>query len=272
MTGTRSFLGLDLAWSARNPSGVAALRDDGRLVEACADLVDDAQIVAWVRRHLAPVTVIGIDMPTIVPNDTGMRPCERELAADFRRYHAAPHPANRGRFGGEGRARAILDALSADGVCERLDLAPNSPGRYAFEVFPHAAHVRFFGLSSIFKYKKKARPWPMVLAEWSRYRAALQSLSSAEPPLVLPASIPKSVSQRGYKAWDDLLDAITCAYVASYLWRWGTAAPNAHVYGDLRFGYIAVPGARVIAGAGTERYGSERPGDYFSGKRGTRRS
>jgi predicted RNase H-like nuclease len=242
---TRRFIGLDLAWSARNPSGVAALRDDGTLVEARADLLDDVEIVAWVRRHLAPTTVIGIDMPTIVPNDTGMRPCERELAADFRRYHAAPHPSNRGRFGGEGRARHILDVLAADAVTERLDLPARSAGRYAFEVFPHAAHVRLFGLSSIFRYKKKARPWQTVLAEWSRYRAALQSLSSADPPLRLPASIPESVSQRGYKAWDDLLDAITCAYAASFLWRWGTAAPNARVYGDLRFGYIAVPGARV---------------------------
>jgi predicted RNase H-like nuclease len=194
--------------------------------------------------------VIGIDMPTIVPNDAGMRPCERALAADFRRYHAAPHPSNRGRFGGEGRARCILDALAADRVIERLDLSSQQVGRYAFEVYPHAAHVRLFGLSSIFKYKKKARPWETVLAEWSRYRAALESLSTAEPPLLLPASIPANVPQRGYKAWDDLLDAITCAYVASYLWRWGTAEPNARIYGDLQFGYIAVPGARVLAEEG----------------------
>lgn len=253
----RSFLGLDLAWSARNPSGVAAVDADGRVIESRADLVSDDEILAWVRSRLAPTTFIGIDMPTIVPNATGMRPCERELAADFRRHHAAPHPANRGRFGGEGRARSMLDALVADGVSERLDLAAMSRGRYAFEVYPHAAHVRLFGLDAIFKYKKKARPWPMVLAEWSRYRSALATLASADPALDLGAAVPLEVAARGYKVWDDRLDAISCAYIASYLWRWGTSKPDTCIYGDLVSGYIAVP-ARAHR---TKEPVVSRPGD-----------
>ena len=235
------FLGLDLAWSARNPSGVAALDGTGRVVEARADLGGDAELLAWVRSHLDATTVIGIDMPTIVRNPTGMRPCERELARDFRRFHAAPHPANLRRFPDGGRARGLLDALASDGVVERLDLAPRRRGRFAFEVFPHPAHVRLFGLDAIFRYKKKARPWPAVLAEWSRYRAALGGLAAADPPLLLPEWIPAAVGPAGYKRWDDLLDALTCAYVASYLWRWGTRPPFARTYGDLREGYIVVP-------------------------------
>jgi predicted RNase H-like nuclease len=239
--GVRRFLGLDLAWSARNRSGVAALDERGAVIDARADLGDDAAIVAWVRSHLAPTAVLGIDMPTIVPNETGIRPCERALARDFRAFHAAPHPANRGRFPDGGRARAILDALAADGVGERLDVPPRSAGRYAFEVFPHPAHVRLFALPAIFRYKKKSRPWPLVLAEWSRYRAALETLAAADPPLALGDAVPLVALERGYKRFDDLLDAVTCAYVASFLWRWGTAAPHARIYGDLATGYIAIP-------------------------------
>jgi predicted RNase H-like nuclease len=237
----RRFLGLDLAWSARNPSGVAALDERGNVIDARADLGDDAAIVGWVRSHLAPTAVLGIDMPTIVRNDAGIRPCERELARDFRAFHAAPHPANRKRFPDGGRARAILDALAADGVVERLALPPQIAGRYAFEVFPHPAHVRLFALPAIFRYKKKSRPWPLVLAEWSRYRAALATLAHADPPLVLGQAVPLVARQKGYKWFDDLLDAVTCAYVASFFWRWGTAAPHARIYGDLTTGYIAIP-------------------------------
>lgn len=235
------FLGLDLAWSARNPSGVAALDEAGRVVDARADVGGDDELLAWVRRHLAATTVIGIDMPTIVRNPVGIRRCERELARDFRRYHAAPHPANLARFPDGGRARRLLDALAADGVAERLDLGPRPAGRFALEVFPHPAHVRLFALDAIFRYKKKSRPWPAVLAEWSRYRTALDGLRVREPALLLPEWIPETIVPAGYKRWDDLLDAITCAYVASYVWRWGLGAPYARVYGDLEDGYIVVP-------------------------------
>ena len=240
------FLGLDLAWSARNPSGLAAIDIAGNVLEARAQEAGDDALLAWVRGHLRPTTVLGIDMPTIVPNATGTRRCERELATDFRAAHAAPHPSSRARFPDGGRARRLLDALEGDGVVERLELGARPAGRFAFEVFPHPALVRLFGLPRIFQYKKKTRPWPQVLAEWSRYRAALGSLYAADPPLRVPDWIPRAVTPPGYKRWDDLLDALTCAYVAAYLWRWGTSAPHARVYGDLRDGYIAVPDRRVI--------------------------
>ncbi len=241
MPAHRRFLGLDLAWSPRNPSGAAILDGAGTLLEARGDLGDDADVVAWVREHAARTTVVGIDMPTIVPNATGVRPCERELARDFRAAHAGPHPANRSRFPDGGRARAILDVLAADGFTETLALPARAAGRFAFEVFPHPAHVRLFGLRTVFKYKKKARPWPDVLAAWADYRRALATLATAEPPLRLPAWIPEAVEARGYKRWDDTLDAITCAYVASYVWHFGTASERVRVYGDLTHGYIVVP-------------------------------
>jgi predicted RNase H-like nuclease len=238
---TARFLGLDLAWSARNPSGVAALDEGGRLVDVRADLRDDGAILAWVRAHLGTCGVIGIDMPTIVRNDSGVRPCERDLGAVFRRAHAAPHPANLRRFPDGGRARRLIDALRDAGVVEALDVRPRDPRIIALEIFPHPAHVRLFALERIFAYKKKARAWPAVLAEWSRYRAALATLRAADPPLVLDASIPLAVGTRGYKRWDDTLDAISCAYVAAFVWRWGIGPPHVRVFGDLAAGYIVIP-------------------------------
>jgi predicted RNase H-like nuclease len=111
----------------------------------------------------------------------------------------------------------------------------------ALEIFPHPAHIRLFGLERIFAYKKKARPWPAVLEQWSAYRLALASLIDADPPLHIDDRIPLAVSSRGYKRWDDTLDAISCAYVAAFVWRWGIGPPHVRVFGDLADGYIVVP-------------------------------
>lgn len=235
-------LGLDLAWSRENPSGGAVLLPDGRLLCARHDLGSDEAIVAWVREWLGERGVIGIDMPTIVPNDRGARPCEHELGAAFRRFHAGPYPANNrmAMFSGGGRARAIIDALAADGVVEDVAIAPGDPRNVAIEVFPHAAHVVLFARPRVFQYKRKRGR--DHLAGWAEYRAALATLAAADPPLLLDeALVPRAAEPRGYKRYDDLLDAITCAYVASFVHRWGSEQPHVRVFGDLASGYIVVP-------------------------------
>ena len=239
-------LGLDLAWSPRNPSGVAALDSAGRLLDVRADLRTDDDLLGWVRRWRGSRGIIGIDMPTIVRNPEGVRSAERDLATVFRRHHAAPHPANLRRFPTGGRARFLIDSLASDGIVEALDIVPNDPRTVAIEVFPHPAHVRLFALDRIFRYKKKSRPWALVLDEWTRYRAALGSLERADPPLILDAQIPLRVDAARYKQWDDTLDAISCAYIAAFVFRWGAAAPHVRCFGNLDDGYIIVPDRAVF--------------------------
>ncbi|BDE06611.1 hypothetical protein WPS_18870 [Vulcanimicrobium alpinum] len=244
------FLGLDLAWSAANPSGLAALDGEGTLFALRADLRGDDQILDWVRAHLGTGGgAIAIDMPTIVTNRSGRRCCEAELARDFARHHAGPYPANLARFPDGGRARALLDRLRADGVVETLEIAPHDRRTVAFEAFPHPAAVRLFGLERVIPYKKKRRAWPAVLDAWARYRSLLGTLRDADPPLcipaeLLPARLPDSSK---YKAWDDKIDAVMCAYVASFVWRHGTASGRVVVYGDMDGGHIVVPACAAVA-------------------------
>jgi predicted RNase H-like nuclease len=249
------FLGLDLAWLPKNPSGLAVLGADGCLLDLRCDLTGDDAVLAWIRQWRGPSGAIGIDMPTIVPNLTGSRPCERELHAVYGRRHAGPYPANRGLapFAGGGRAATLVDALTADGVVHTCRVAPNDPRTVAFEVFPHPSAVALFALSRVLGYKKKARSWPDVWAAWAEYRRLLGQLADADPPLRLPASVPASVAdlpKRDYKRWDDALDAILCAYVASWVWHHGTRAPHVRVFGDMVEGHIVVPDrAALIPGA-----------------------
>lgn len=82
------FVGIDLAWSPRNRSGAAVLSADGRLVHATASLGDDDEVSDYVASAI-PTGVPGlvaIDAPLAVPNETGSRRCDREVAAVFGRF------------------------------------------------------------------------------------------------------------------------------------------------------------------------------------------
>ncbi len=239
------FLGLDLAWSEKNPSGLAALDRGGRLLALCSDRRGDDEIVTWVRRWLGDRGAIAIDMPTIVRNESGSRSCERALRVDFRAHDAGPYPANTGLplFNDGGRAHRLLADLEKDGVVHDCSVGPSDPRTVAFEVFPHPAMIELFRLERIIAYKKKQRSWERVLAEWTRYRALLGSLAEADPPLAIGPDfdLPATVDKHRYKRRDDELDAILCAYVASFVWRHGTASERVRVYGDMTDGHIVVP-------------------------------
>ncbi|MDF2826292.1 MAG: hypothetical protein K0R68_3700, partial [Mycobacterium sp.] len=56
------FVGLDLAWGQRRPTGVAVLDDTGRLVHLSA-ASDDSQILAALKPYVEGPCVVGIDTP-----------------------------------------------------------------------------------------------------------------------------------------------------------------------------------------------------------------
>lgn len=240
------FIGIDLAWRARNRSGGAVIRD-GRLVEARGDLVTLEEIVAFIAAHLSPTkgAVVAVDAPLRVPNLTGIRPCERELNAEWRRFQAGAHPANRTILakGGSVRGEELVDLLvSRHRFAEATIIPRRSPDRLICEIYPHPAHVSLFGLERTLKYKRN-RVFERRL-ELIRYRQHLRDLRKAKPSLkktkdlLVRAEIDALCGQQ-LKAYADMLDALTCAYVAYYLWWHGPQ--RARTYGTLADGHIIVP-------------------------------
>jgi histidinol-phosphate phosphatase family protein len=248
-------VGLDLAWSPRNRSGGAVLSADGRLLRATATLGDDDEILDFVVRAIPPGVpgLVAIDAPLAVPNETGGRPCDRQVAAVFGRFQAGPYPANRrnlARYGGL-RAEAITRRLRSLGFRHDPRVACRSASRHVIEVFPHPATVSLFGLERTLKYKaRKGRGYPDRWRELSRFRDHLAALVKVDPPLYLPAEIVdmRIEGRRGqaFKEAEDLLDAVVCAYSALYAWVHGPrgyavyGSPQA-IGGDPDEGHIMVP-------------------------------
>lgn len=246
------FIGLDLAWSARNGTGAAVIEGDersGRLV-ASALLGGDEEIVEFVRAHAggcsdAPA-LVAVDAPLRVPNEEGRRPAEAEIGRMFARYHAGAHPANRRRLAHQGvvRGEALVERLAALGFVHQPEVAALVPVRQVVEVYPHPAMVSIFELDRILKYKaRRTIAADARLASFGLYHDLLRSLAAAEPALhgadYLLGRELTGLRRSELKDHEDRLDGLMCAYVAYYLWRWGMA--RARVFGSLEHGYITSP-------------------------------
>jgi histidinol-phosphate phosphatase family protein len=242
------FVGIDLAWSPRNRSGGAVLSASGRLLAATAILGGDDEVLDFITKAVPANSpgLIAVDAPLAVPNDTGARPCDRQVASVFSRFEAAPYPANRrnlGRYGGL-RAEAIRQRLESLGFQHNPYIRRQAPTRQVIEVFPHPAIVSLFQLRRTLKYKARSkRDHALRWRELARLRDCLSSLAETDPPLHLTPDLAKMSIQglrgRSFKQAEDLFDALVCAYSALYAWH---NSPRGYaVYGNATQGHILVP-------------------------------
>ena len=191
-------------------------------------------------------TVIAVDAPLIIKNETGRRPCETQISRRFGSRHASAHSSNLMLYP---NAESVLlaDMLERHGFSQ--DINPETDkarsGRWFFEVYPHPAHVVLFDLPRIVKYKKgRVANRKHGLIEFRLHMWV--KLTRAEPCL-LPTPILGELTHtdltivkgKALKQYEDTLDAVLCAYIALYYWRWG--AEKNEMFGDLDTGYIINP-------------------------------
>src|SRR3954447_2865780 len=218
-------IGVDLAWGTKRPTGLAVLDDAGRLAHVSTVLTDE-EIESTLAPYAGGDCLVAIDAPLIVRNETGNRPAEAALNKDFAKFDAGAHPSNTGKpeLSGTPRGAALCQALG-------LDMNPRSGrARRAIEVYPHPATVALFGLGRTLKYKNKAgRDLAQLRGELTLLLDLLESLASAEPPLVLDGVAADPAGSRSWRALrhaveraerkselrvaEDQVDAVVCAYV-----------------------------------------------------------
>jgi predicted RNase H-like nuclease/ppGpp synthetase/RelA/SpoT-type nucleotidyltranferase len=238
------FIGLDLAWGERSPTGVAVLDDDGALVLLMACRTDD-EIAEALARYTSDGCLVAIDAPLIVKNATGNRQAEADLNRDFARFDAGAHPVNTSK-------PEIGDTPRAAVLSERLGLQINpdvTSARRAIEVYPHPATVALFRLGRTLKYKnKKGRDLETLRSELLLLMKRVQGLSTADPALFVgtpgsrwPAllkAVHAATRKNELRVVEDQVDAVICAYVALFATR---EPGQTRMYGDAATGYIITP-------------------------------
>ncbi len=240
------YIGVDLAWGDRKPTGLAVLDADGTLLHVSSARSDD-DIVAALEPYAAGDCLVAFDAPLIVVNATGNRPAEAALNKDFGRFDAGAHPSNTGKaeFAKKPRGARLAARLG-------LDMNPRSGrARRALEVYPHPATIALFHLGRTLKYKNKpGRDLERLRSELSVLMGLIEGLAHADPPLAvdtpdsggawraLRTLVETAERKSQLRVVEDQVDAVLCAYVGLYaVHRPGETT----TYGDFETGYIVVP-------------------------------
>ncbi len=224
-----TYLGIDLAWGEKNPTGVAVLDAACRLLHVSAVRTDD-EIEAAAAPYAGGKVVAGIDAPLVVTNPTGSRPAEQALSADFREFHAGTHPSNTGK-------PEFANGTRGARVAQRLGLAVHET---ALEVYPHAAIVALFDLDRILTYKdKRGRDLEHLRTELLRLMQLLDGVvTTGESWSTLRAAVDAATRKSQLRVVEDQVDAIVCAYVA---WLADRHPERMTSYGDPETGVIVTP-------------------------------
>ena len=172
------FVGLDLAWGERKPTGVAVVDDDGRLVH-----VGVAQDDASIRAAIAPYVAgrlprrlrcaAGGEQPDGSASQRGRpQPGLREVRGG---RASRPTPASPSSPARRGAARL------ADGPRPRHRPGFDAPRR-AIEVYPHPATVALFRLGRTLKYKSKpGRSFAQLRSELLRLMDLIEIARAGHP-------------------------------------------------------------------------------------------
>jgi len=174
-----TFIGVDLGWYGK-PSGLASISLEGsELRLRSIDRLEKVdEILGWIQSEAGSGSAVAaIDAPLVIRNRIGIRPPERELNRDFRRFHAGCHVCNLGRPFAQ-NVITFSRRLEALGFGHGASITPRQEGRFQIEVHPHAATVNLFGLDRIVKYKRGTReqrspgtspsPWSGPVPFWRR--------------------------------------------------------------------------------------------------------
>jgi predicted RNase H-like nuclease len=239
--------GIDIAWRAGNGSAMAFGELKHRVLSVDKVVHQHFSAAAMGQLLLAEeVHGVAIDGPTVIPNQTGMRHCERAVISAFGRRGVACYPANLNLWA-DCQSLQVSHWLQHHGyVHAGSQPAVVTQQPWQIECYPHAALLELFQLPYRLAYKKGA-----VAARVSGQQQLAQLLLSLQQrqPSGLQLKFAPILRQQmldidyigglrgsGLKANEDCLDALVCLVIAAF-----HQAQQSQVFGTDEQGFIVVP-------------------------------
>ena len=243
----RSVLGIDAAWTAHHPSGIALVRHtaEGWRCELLAPSYDafieqasghecnpeqkakgsrpdPAALLRASRQRIGScIDCIAVDMPLAMTAITSRRAADTAIASRYGSRGCAVHSPSAQRPGAiADRLRAELETLGY-----RLQTADSPhPGPALIEVYPHVALLTLLNLSYRLPYKvsRSGQYWKAeqlsisqrierLLSHFQEIRSGLDAHITGIPPFIPRASEVSTLAS--LKPIEDMLDALICAWV-----------------------------------------------------------
>ncbi|MGR9385428.1 DUF429 domain-containing protein [Rhizobium leguminosarum] len=236
-------IGIDAAWTLTQPSGVALaiLDDEGWQLRAATasyqrflaladeDAVGEprplgrmpdvrALLLAGRKLAASPIDLVAIDMPLSKSPIVGRRQSDDAVSRAYGGRKSSTHSPS------EQRPGIISDTLRAQAEREGYPLATASISPPALiEVYPHPALIELARSTERLPYKaqKIRKYWPSIntqqrreklVAQWRVIVDLLEAEISGVRQMLPPIEIKASAVD--LKAFEDILDAIVCCWVA----------------------------------------------------------
>lgn len=244
-----NLVGFDSAWSdnPKAPGAICACRIENdrpaifhepRLARFDEAL---ALIEAW---HFADdVTLVAIDQPTIVRNQTNMRPAERVVASVMSWSGGAIQPAYRDKAAMFGDGSPIERFLAALGFADDPEAASTATcGGFVMEVYPALALLSLEpAFAAAGKRGPRYNPARKTFSQ-AAWRGVCDAAEREARRLALDAAAAWCAAldrdAKPSKARQDCLDALLCLLIAA---RWRGERAGCAMVGDLATGYIVAP-------------------------------
>lgn len=246
-----TFVGVDLARrGARDYAAVVVTRGNAaaaRLIAHSDNILSLEETAEFIVRRATANTVVAINAPLVIRNQTGQRRCESELGRRFGRFGISC-PASNLSLDPDPAGVQLLELLTWEGFrhAPPLDEPELGAGRSLYEVHSQAAQIALFALGRIIKYKTgRSRETRSGLRRLQRHlRSLARGAARLEATPDLEELLGRDVEQLPdlqIEHYAATLDALFCAYLALHGWRWGRERNE--MIGDLASGCIAVPTA-----------------------------
>ena len=244
-----AILGIDAAWTATEPSGVALLRQTpGDGCWECLAVapsyesfiaIPDGNVVQWEQRPTSGcpepgrlltaakqllggerVTVVSVDMAMSNVKITGRRACDNEISRRFGAQGCSTHTPNRARPGAI--STIMLNGLTDSGYKLAVDCAVGR-NNSVIEVYPHPALLSLLDRDYRVPYKvdRRRRYWrtlsnperkTRLIGEFRNIHNGLNGVVQGIPDF-LPEHPEQVRTFTSFKRFEDALDALVCAWV-----------------------------------------------------------
>ena len=238
------YVGIDLAWTNKRPSGLCILDNSGQILFWETALLDDSDFVAIIQKYDDGTLQIAIDAPLVVPNENGSRPCDRL----FRKHRVHGYAlgifvSNRaflnktyGMIRGEILTQTLLNHFPQ---CN-LTANPTNKASWIIETFPTALVYGLFPeLTPIDHKVKHKKPYAHYQRDMRRLLLAIESIlrETMNRPTILDQveNWIAEINKKNHKHIEDAVDGFLCAY-GLYLMDKGHAEVVS--FGDEENGFI----------------------------------
>jgi predicted RNase H-like nuclease len=210
------FIGIDLAWTYKNETGICVIDYDKNIVCCEARNYSNTEIASIVRTHSMSGATVTIDAPLIVHNPTGSRLCEQLLWKNKIPIFRCSKKYFHDKFGDNIRGIDICSSIMEIDSLFRIDFNRND--KNIIETFPSGICRRLF--PQIFPYKIKNKDTKLQREKKSKNMKELLFMLENEPKISnirkffdVPNDV-ESFSKKQLKHMEDKIDAVLCAYCA----------------------------------------------------------